>query len=237
MASWRLQLTSPSFAAVTQPNSSVQAVQHRTTKGKNCFLRLSKLLCTTCGTWSTQLCSARHLRSMMIPKRVASYLCVCTSLTLRNKMSFLTSWNSLLTIPTQISQLVQISFVSHITKSFPPSASTDSSFKEIFLPHFVESKVKTLKFIFQQSSHWFRRMSVGITSANLSDRIWSVCLNDSHVKWIDSNYDIKDIQNSALQILFHDTEYIGSLIAKWIYLYQVILTKTVVIKPEIYLAW
>lgn len=43
---------------------------------------------------------------------------------------------------------------------------------------------------------------MGITPTKLNDRILSVFLNDSHVKWIYSNYYIKDTQNSVLQTLF-----------------------------------
>lgn len=43
---------------------------------------------------------------------------------------------------------------------------------------------------------------MGITPTKLNDRILSVFLNDSHVKWIYSNYYIKDTQNSILQTLF-----------------------------------
>lgn len=43
---------------------------------------------------------------------------------------------------------------------------------------------------------------MGITPTKLNDRILSVFLNDNHVKWIYSNYYIKDTQNSILQTLF-----------------------------------
>lgn len=162
---------------------------------------------------------------------VVPHLCVCTCLTLRSKTCFLTGWNALLTILTKISQLVQTPFVSHITKNFPSSASTHSSFREIFL-------LPILCWSWNSIVYPSTIPLMSIHGNHICKIQWQdfVCLNDSHMKWIDSNHYITDIQNSVLQTLFHYTGYTASLIAKWIYLYQVILTKIVVIKPEIYLA-
>lgn len=173
--------------------------------------------------------------------RVASHLCVCTSLTLRNRMSFFTAWNSLLTIPTQISQLVQILFVSHtsLRTTHQVHRQTGSLKKSFFSPSCVETKVKTLKFMLQQSLSLIRE-NVHTWESHLQSSVTGFCLsvypNDSHAKWIYYNYYIKDIQNSVTKMLFHYTEYTVSLIDKWIYLYQVILTKIAVIKPGICLA-